>query len=123
MTAPTLTRSVLTAGVWEGVIEGDPSGEPAVEVCLGDRVLPGLKVVKTAPGTWSLSLPIPADCISDGVRTLVIRDLTDRLPIGHFTLIAGASADEDLRAEIALLRAEMDMLKQAFRRYCLTSAP
>ncbi len=52
MTAPTLTRSVLTAGVWEGVIEGDPSGAAVGEGLLGDRrVLPGLKVAKTGPGT------------------------------------------------------------------------
>ena len=34
-------------------------------------------------------------------------------------LVAGEALAHDLRAEIDLLRAELDMLKRAFRRHCL----
>ena len=39
--------------------------------------------------------------------------------LGHFSIIAGEALGEDLHAEVELLRAELDMLKRAFRRHCL----
>jgi hypothetical protein len=36
-----------------------------------------------------------------------------------FTLIAGDVLGDDIRAEVDLLRAELDMLKRAFRRHCV----
>ena len=39
--------------------------------------------------------------------------------IGHVSLLAGEALGDDIRAEVALLRAELDMLKRAFRRHCL----
>ena len=36
--------------------------------------------------------------------------------------IAGEAVSDDLRAEVELLRAELDMLKRAFRRHCLETA-
>ena len=38
--------------------------------------------------------------------------------LAHETIIAGEVLDEDVRAEVMLLRAELDMLKRAFRRHC-----
>ncbi|MDA8740151.1 hypothetical protein N9M73_03340 [Rhodobacteraceae bacterium] len=38
--------------------------------------------------------------------------------LARFTLIGGDLVDQDLRAEIDLLRAELDLLKRAFRRHC-----
>jgi hypothetical protein len=116
MSGPVLTRSTLTEGLWEGVIECCGDRAPAFEVCLGQRALPGLSQTATGHDGWTLRLPIPIDCISDGVQTFVIREAGARVAIGHFSLIAGAPADSDLRGEVALLRAEIDMLKQAFRR-------
>jgi len=39
--------------------------------------------------------------------------------LGHFTIITGVAMEDDIRAEMDLLRAELDMLKRAFRRHCL----
>jgi len=39
--------------------------------------------------------------------------------LGSFTVIAGEALGDDIRAEMDLLRAELDMLKRAFRRHCL----
>lgn len=116
MSVPVLTRSTLKAGLWEGVIECCGGKAPAFEVCLGQRVLPGLSQTAIGHDSWTLTLPIPSECISEGVQTFVIREAGARVAIGHFSLIAGAPADGDLRGEVALLRAEIDMLKQAFRR-------
>ena len=34
-------------------------------------------------------------------------------------MITGEPVEDDLRGEIDLLRAELDMLKRAFRRHCI----
>ena len=39
--------------------------------------------------------------------------------LASFTVVMGQPLDEDIRAEMALLRAELDMLKRAFRRHCV----
>ena len=39
------------------------------------------------------------------------------LELAQFTLVAGQPLDEDIRAELSLLRAELDLLKRAFQRH------
>ena len=50
---------------------------------------------------------------------IVLSFMMPRLILGDFTLMAGDAVADDLRAEVELLRAELDMLKRAFRRHCL----
>ena len=69
--------------------------------------------------TWVLRVPVPVEAIADGVQTVVITDSTDDTRLGHFTMIAGEALGDDMRAEMELLRAELDMLKRAFRRHCV----
>jgi hypothetical protein len=38
--------------------------------------------------------------------------------LDQFTVIVGVPLEEDLRAEISLLRAELDLLKRSFQRHC-----
>jgi hypothetical protein len=38
---------------------------------------------------------------------------------GAFAIVTGEPLDDDIRAELDLLRAELEMLKRAFRRHCL----
>jgi len=52
------------------------------------------------------------------VQTFLIREAEGGETLAHFTIVAGAAADADMRAELDLMRAELDMLKKAFRRYC-----
>jgi hypothetical protein len=61
-------------------------------------------------------VPIPADAIADGIQTFVIVDAADDTRLGDFTLIAGDAATDDLRAEL-------DLLKRAFRRHCQDTLP
>jgi hypothetical protein len=68
---------------------------------------------------WAVRIPIPAELLSDGVHTFLIRDAEADETLAHFTILAGVELDEDIRAEMDLLRAELDMLKRAFRRHCL----
>lgn len=121
MADPVLTETRIQAGLWEGVLRGTAGGPvPEVEVRHQDRRVEGatLASLPDRPGHWALRVPIPAETLSEGVQTYVIRTQAGST-LGHFTVVTGASGVDDLRAEIDLLRAELDMLKRAFRRHCL----
>ena len=111
-----LELSRIRAGLWEGIFAAE--AEPALEVVHLNEVLPDLSVTPAGPGQWALSLPIPAAVLSDGVQTFVLRAPGSEEVLGRFAIVAGEPLAEDLRAEIDLLRAELELLKTAFRRHC-----
>lgn len=119
----TLTKTRIRAGVWEGVLSG-PTEQPVLEVLLLGAPIAGVAVtsVPDRPSEWAVRVPIPADALTEGVQTFVIRDVATEEKLTHFTIITGVAMEEDLRAEVDLLRAELDMLKRAFRRHCLETA-
>jgi hypothetical protein len=112
----TLTRTRIANGVWEGVLTG-AVGAAALEASHQGQRLEGLTVMPVAgqSGTHAVKLPIPATVLSEGVQTVLIK--ADGDVLASFTLVAGQPLEEDLRAEISLLRAELDLLKKAFRRH------
>ncbi len=113
MTQTTLTPIRFENGLWEGHVTS--ASFPQIEVLfLGEPVAD----VELAPETvgWALRIPVPPAALSEGVHTVVIHDATTGQKLADFTIIAGSPAADDLRAEVALLRAELDMLKRAFRR-------
>ena len=67
---------------------------------------------------WTLSVPIPSELISDGVQTFLVREATQTETLTRFSIAAGEPLQEDVLAELDLLRAELDLLKRAFRRHC-----
>lgn len=123
MSEQTLTKTRLRAGVWEGVLRS-PAPAPAVEVLLQGQAIDGvsLTAIPGAAGEWALRAPIAAEHLSDGVQTYLIRDAASGEALGHFTVITGIAPQDDLRAEVDLLREELDMLKRAFRRHCVETA-
>ena len=106
----------LAGGVWEGVWEGPAA--PRLRATHEGREVAGLTVAE-ADGAWVVRLPLPAGIIADGVQTVVIADAETGEAEATVSLVAGEALAGDLRAEIDLLRAELDMLKRAFRRHCL----
>ncbi len=117
-----LVQTRIRAGVWEGVLTGAGATAPVLEVLHLERKLPGV-IVAAVPGRegdFQVRVPIPADVLSEGVQTFLIRRGEETL--AHFTIITGVAMEDDLRAEIDLLRAELDMLKRAFRRHCVETA-
>lgn len=119
MTQLTLTKTKMQQGLWQGLIT-DAVEEPQIDVTHLNTPVEGIKLkVHTTPGTWALEIPIPTDAIADGVQTLIITDRAAGDQLGHITLMAGEVIGDDIRAEMDLLRAELDMLKRAFRRHCL----
>ena len=114
-----LTKIRLRSGVWEGRITGIGT-RPDIRVTHLDRPVDTVKIVQgDEAGLWNITIPIPTDAVTDGVQTFLIIDAADDTKLGDFTLIAGDAMADDLRAEVELLRAELDMLKRAFRRHCL----
>ena len=123
MTEPKLINTRIRAGIWEGLLIGQTDA-PRLEVVHLEVPLDGVRITQNAsqPGQWAVQVPIPAQVIGDGVQTFVIRDVGTGTKLGHFTVIAGEAMDEDIRAELDLLRAELDLLKRAFRRHCVETA-
>ena len=117
----TLNKTRFRNGLWEGRIEGKPTygGRPMVEVRLQDEVLDDVTLSEgDQAGIWNISIPVPIHAIGEGVQTFVVFDKMEETKLGDFSLIGGEPANDDMRAEIELLRAELDMLKRAFRRHC-----
>ena len=120
MSETVLTKTRIRAGVWEGVLSGAVE-PPVLDVLLLEQILPGVSVtaVPDRPGDWAVRVPVPSEALNEGVQTFVIRDKASGQTLAHFTVITGVAMEDDMRAEVDLLRAELDMLKRAFRRHCL----
>lgn len=116
---PVLTQTRIVNGLWEGVLTGVQSAGPEVEAWHQDRKLDGVRItpVPGQAGSLAVAVPIASSVIAEGVQTVLLR--VDGEVLAQFTLIAGTPLEDDLRAEIGLLRAELDLLKRAFRRHCV----
>lgn len=121
MTDTKLTKTRIRAGIWEGVLTC--GSDPKIEVLHLEQPVAGhsTTAIPDRLGEWLLQVPIPADLLTEGVQTFLIRDQLSGEKLEHFTIITGVAMEDDMRAEIDLLRAELDMLKRAFRRHCLDS--
>jgi hypothetical protein len=115
-----VTKTRFFAGVWEGVVSGLPDGEPEIEVShLGKPV----EFELTArDADWALHVPVPVALLSDGVQVFLVSDKESGDTLNSFTIITGELLEDDVRAETELLRAELDMLKRAFRRHCIETS-
>ncbi|MBV2359190.1 hypothetical protein KUH32_05365 [Thalassococcus sp. CAU 1522] len=122
MSAYHLTKTRFKEGSWEGLLvtrdaEAPP---PEIAVTLRDQSVRGVTVTETSePGRWVVEVPVPIEAVGDGVQTFLILDAAADSVLDSFTLMAGEVLDDDIRTEVDLLRAELDMLKRAFRRHCL----
>ncbi|SIT86153.1 hypothetical protein SAMN05421665_2238 [Yoonia rosea] len=111
----------IKAGVWHGDLTGAGQEHPILQVThLGQALSEVNYTYNAAHDVWHVAVPIPAAMIADGVQTFLITDQTGTT-LDSFTLVAGAPLADDLRTEIAALRAELEVLKQAFRAHCAES--
>lgn len=124
----TLTKTRIQAGKYEAVLKASEDSAPDFfpnlaathdHTPVGElQVLPDT----TLERTWIVRLALPADVLTDGVQTFLLIDQDTDATLDSFTIITGEPLDDDLRGEIDLLRAELDMLKKAFRRHCVETA-
>lgn len=114
---PEILRSQLLEGVWTGEIAG-LGNVPDVQIFLGNDAIDGVEVGYGENDITSVKFTVPHWALADGYQNFVLRT-SDGIQMGILTLIAGNAVADDLRAEIGLLRAELDMLKKAFRQHVL----
>lgn len=121
MSVYSVNKTRLFEGVWEGTITTSEAGagSPPIEAFHQEQSLPKLHIDEQAEGRWSLRIPLPSYILADGVQTILIRDTSTQETLDKIVIVAGEPLSEDLRAEMDLLRAELDMLKRAFRRHCV----
>lgn len=121
-----LTKKRIHAGVWEGVmILADTSAPPPrIEVLHQDALLGGVVMAPDPDrtGRYNVAVPIPVEVLTDGVQTFLIRDADTGVVLSKFVIVTGEPLEDDIRAEVELLRAELDMLKKAFRRHCVETS-
>ena len=119
----TLTKARITGGVWTGILTGhDGDAAPRLTLTHKGDVVGTLTSARQSDGSWTIDAAIPADRLADGVQTFVITDASSDATLASFAFLAGEALAEDIRAEMDLLRDELDMLKRAFRRHCLETA-
>ncbi len=114
-----LSGSGIRGGVWHGVLESAAGSAPQLELVQagGGETSPVMVApVAGATGRWAVSAPIPVGAIREGVQTFVIAEKGAGTALAAFTIIAGEPLAEDIRAEIDLLRAELELMKTALRR-------
>ncbi len=113
-----IINTQLKAGIWQGDLIGAGSMAPTLNMTHEGKTLADITAMHDADrDVWQISVPIPAAIISDGLQTFLVIDGQSNT-LASFSLLAGDPPAEDLRAEISLLRAELDMLKKAFRLHC-----
>lgn len=124
MTSLALTKTKMRQGIWEGLLTGVPKGGlPKLDVVHAGRQVPDVTVsILDDFSGFAVRIPIPADAIADGMQTILVCDADSDEQLATITLMAGEVFGDDMRAEIDVLRAELDMLKRAFRRHCLEAS-
>jgi len=122
----TVTKTRIQAGIWEGVVSaiGEPDLEPEIEVSHLEQPILSVALTEDSKdqGVWHLRIAIPPELLSDGVQVFVISDKETGEKLDAFSILTGEPLEDDIRAEMELLRAELDMLKRAFRRHCLETS-
>ena len=121
MSSLKLTKVRMSEGVWEGVLPASGDAAPVLAVTHQMRDIPGVTVTRGADG-WVVRVPVPANVLGDGVQTFIITEKGQSETLASFSIICGDPLSDDIRAELDLMRAELDLLKQAFRRHCRDTA-
>lgn len=122
----TLTKTRLISGRWEGVLDAGPDTVLAPQIAVShlDTPVEGVTLNPDAAtaGRWFVEITLPETVMTDGIQTVLVSDAATGETLEAITLLSGEPLDHDIRAEIDLLRAELDMLKKAFRRHCVETA-
>lgn len=114
----------LKSGIWQGILQRPTAPGRLALVHLGARVADA-RVTAQEDGSWRVAAAIPAQRLSDGVQTFLLMEdqgtegeavQPGALHLASLNIVAGQPIDEDLRAELSLMRSELDLLKRELRR-------
>ena len=114
-----LNKKQIIGGKYVGILRAREKGNPtpALEMIHLGNVVGSVLVtpIGTDGDNWEVTAEIPPEFLIDGVQTFLFVFEGQTEILGRFSIITGEPLEEDLRAEIELLRAELDMLKRAFQ--------
>ncbi len=113
MTETTLTPTRFQNGLWEGLITAE--AEPQIKAIYLAEPVADVMLDPVGEG-WVLRVPVPLAALSEGAHSILIVDTQTGEKLFEINVLAGSPAADGLQAEVALLRAELDMLKQVVRR-------
>ncbi|MFK7867795.1 MAG: hypothetical protein AB8B58_01005 [Roseobacter sp.] len=119
MARHTIEHTRLSEGVWHIDLNSD-APRPSLTAYYKNTALQQIEIAPSGtPALWRVKVPLPPEVLSDGVHTVLLcADGQEDTPLSHLTVMAGEIIGDDMRAEVTLLRAELDLLKSAFRRHC-----
>lgn len=127
MASLSLVETAISDGIWHGILSSAEALPKAPQLTLS---LDGAEVGQAeltgrpgAPGSWDVRFEIPRAAIRDGLATILVSLAGEATPLIRVPIEAGKALDEDLRYEIAALRAELDLLASAFRRHVRGTEP
>ena len=110
-----LVQTRIAGGAWHGILSacGSP---PAIDLLGAGEVLCRARLMPAGAGQWRVVADIPPNRLHDGVQTFVLVRADTGARLCAFSIVAGLPVGDDIRAEIELLRAEVELLKRALRR-------
>lgn len=120
----------LKSGIWQGLLRRDSAPGRLVLVHLGERVGEA-RVTAESDDSWRIAAAIPAQKLSDGVQSFLLLEDEGQegdppqpgaLHLASLNIVAGRPLEEDLRAEINLLRSELDLVKRELRRLAVPAS-
>lgn len=116
MSQTTVTKTAFARGVWSGVVFS--KDEPKIRVAHEGRDIEGVELTKTEKKSeWELKFALPLECIGDGTQTFTIEDTLSGDILESVTMLSGDVLLDDVRVEMSMLRAEVNMLKGIIRRH------
>jgi hypothetical protein len=118
-----LNKKQIVGGKYVGILRSRNKGlqNPSLEMIHLGNVVGEVHVepIGTDGDNWEVRAEIPSEFLMDGVQTFLFVLAGQTEILDRFSVITGEPLEEDLRAEIQLLREELDMIKRAFRRHCI----
>ncbi|MEM8536864.1 MAG: hypothetical protein AAGF56_03285 [Pseudomonadota bacterium] len=117
MTKIEVINSRLQAGVWHADLIGVGKAAPQLTARFNQQAIPDPTLTyDPTRDAWNVLVPLPIEMLTDGQQVCTLTD-QDGDVIAQMTLMAGAPYHDTLDAEVAQIRAELDMLKSAFRNF------
>lgn len=109
----------LSAGCWSGAVQAE-APPPDLWLVHRGKAVAQAAVGSAGPGLWSVAVDLPGTVIDRGAHGLLLvagdPDRPGSPVLARLTLVAGSVAGEELLAEVAQLRAELDLVKRELRR-------
>lgn len=107
----------VRGGTWRGRLSGGTAPERVILSHHGET-LAEATLTPDAEG-WQVEVDLPGTVVSDGMQTLMLLAETGSEPaltLARLALLAGRPLEDDLLAEIAALRAELELVKRELRK-------